>query len=606
MPVGPRLRAFGVALGVALVFMLATRQLGCGGAYSGSGVYRAQVDAFLAGRLALSASPDALAHDLAWTPSGVQQVWGLGVPLWQTPFELMARAIGADPFPDRVAMLVWIALAWFVLLRAFARGDRDEPWWIGGGSVLVTSLLPAWIAMTRGRVGIYEEAAIYAYTASLMLLGGLVAFVRAPTRGRYLVLLLAAGLTGLVRPTVWFFGLGTAVLATVIYVRAHGRRALAIVALGAALFVAGGATLYATNAARFGKGSEFGHRLNIESLPGNIVATRFSYPFARTGWIDAGIELAGSVFGRPEQRAKRGFYEQGLHAGQSDVVRWREYYFTTFSWAYLPLFLAGLVLGVRAWRRRDDATRIERWIGAWAVLGVTPLIVFYLHSPSISSRYELDLAPAFAVLLVIGWRAGARWMSARGRGAIAAGLLVALWALAVVTSKARGRVATDLVDRDTAAAARASLSRAPSTPHELPAAYVLGDPKLEGWLDADGKPPELYLNGTGWDRTSGRVAPAVIFYVTDPAYVELEVEAGGEAGSPLDAGQVRVAIGLSHLAPVSTTPTPRGARLRFALPDGVTLPGLQTMFVAFGPDTELDRAQTTWVLRSVRWRDAAP
>ena len=32
-----------------------------------------------------------------------------------------------------------------------------------------------------------------------------------------------------------------------------------------------------------------------------------------------------------------------------------------------------------------------------------------LHSPSVSSRYLLDLAPAVAALLVVTWRAAATW-----------------------------------------------------------------------------------------------------------------------------------------------------------------------------------------------------
>ncbi|MBL0220205.1 MAG: hypothetical protein IPQ07_40835 [Myxococcales bacterium] len=599
-----RLRSLGLAFAVALVLLLATRQLGCH-AYSANGAYRAQVDAFLDGRLALSRSADALAHDLAWTPSGVQQVWGLGVPLWQTPFELAARLIGQDPFPDRVALLVWLTLGWFVLLRAFRR--PGEPWWVGGGAVLITALLPAFVTMVRGRMGVYEEAAVYAYTAALILLGGLVAFARAPSRTRFLVLLAAAGLTGLVRPTVWFYGLGTAVLATAIYLRAEGRRVLPTVALGLALFVAGGAALYATNAARFGAGSEFGHKQNLEALPGNVVATRFSYPFERTGWIEASVELAGSVFGRPEQAGKKGFYAKDLHAGQSDVVRWREYYFTTFSWAYLPLLLAGLVLGALGWRRRQSETAsddarggdTDRWLGAWAVIGALPLAVFYLHSPSISSRYELDLAPGIAALLVIAWHGGVRWMIARKRGVIAPALLLALWILALVTSKTRGRVAGDLVDRETAAAARANLSRVVPRTHELPASYDLADPKLESWLDADGKPPELYLNGSGWDRTTGRVAPAIHLFMTDPELVEVEVET--PTGAQVEwSTKVRVAIGLTHLTLAGVEPTPRGARLRFELP--APLPGLQVAFLAFGPDTELDLPQSNLVLRRVRWR----
>ncbi len=42
------------------------------------------------------------------------------------------------------------------------------------------------------------------------------------------------------------------------------------------------------------------------------------------------------------------------------------------------------------------------------------------------------------------------------------------------------------------------------------------------------------------------------------------------------------------------------ARLRFT---GGRHPGLQIAFVAFGPDTELDRTQSTFGLRSIRWRD---
>lgn len=578
-----RLRTFGVAAGIALVFLLATRQLGCN-MYSGNAVHRAQVDAFLAGRLALSPSPDALAHDLAWTPNGVQQVWGLGVAMWQAPFELVARVVGQDPFPDRIALLGFLALGWFVLLRAFLR--EGEPWWIGAGSALVTGLLPALVAMVRGRMGVYEETALYAYAAALILLGALVVFARAPTRNRYLVILLVAGAAGLLRPTVWFYGIATSALATAIFVRAHGRRVLPVLALGAALFVAGGATLYATNAARFGAGGEFGHRLNLESLPGNVYATRFSYPFERTGYVEAATELVGSLFGSPDL-GRKGFYVPDLHVGQSSTIRWREYYFTTFSWPYLALVLAGLALTARAWRRRTD----ERWLGTWAVLGALPLAVFYLHAPSISSRYELDLAPAIAALLVVTWRSAAAWAHERRRGAIAAGVLVAAWLAAVLTGHARGRVAGDLVDRDAAAERRAALSRAPSRSHELPNAYDLRDPKLESYLDADGKPPELYLNGTGWERPSGRVAPAVHLFVSDPQFVEIEVE-------PADA-HVQVAIGRQHLALASTQPIEGGARLRFTMEP---MAGLQVAFLAFGPDTQLDLPQTKIVLRSVRWR----
>src|SRR6185503_14188476 len=120
----------------------------------------------------------------------------------------------------------------------------------------------------------------------------------------YVILVGLAGLGGLFRPTVWFYGAATLVVATVMWVRsareqpgtsprgAAGPRAwLRPLALGLALFLAGGGLLYATNAHRFGRGAEFGHRLNLHSLPGNITATRFSYPFERAGLGAAAAEL---------------------------------------------------------------------------------------------------------------------------------------------------------------------------------------------------------------------------------------------------------------------------------------------------------------------------
>ncbi|MBA3454804.1 MAG: hypothetical protein H0T42_17080 [Deltaproteobacteria bacterium] len=597
-----RIRTLGVAAVVAFALLLAFRQLGGHGMYSSHGAYRAQVDAFLAGRLALTPAPEGLAHDLAWTPTGVQQVWGLGVPLWQTPFELGARAVGQEGFPDRIAMALWLALVFLVLLRALG-ARKGEPWWIGAGSVLITALLPAFITILRGRLGVYEEAAIYSYGAAMILLGGLVLLGHRPTRSRYLLLLLVAGLTGLIRPTVWFYGLSTAIVGSIIYIQSYGRRALPHLALGFAMFAVGGAALYVTNTERFGSGAEFGHRLNIHSLPGNIVATRFSYPFERVGWVEAGVELLGSLVDRPETAAKRDFYAKGLHAGQSDEARWREYYFTTYSWPYVPLVLAGLALGVRAWRRsrreRSDSDWCARWLLPWAVLGALPLFVFYLHSPSVSSRYQLDLGPAVAALLLIAWREGATWVTARGRGALAFAILVGLWATAVVTSKTRGRVKADPTDRETALATSWALSRPATVPRAMPASYQLGDPWIASQTQP--RPHGLYLNGIGWDAATGRVPPATHFFVSDPKFLELDVESA--TGAPIDwRTEVRVAPGISHFHLASVETTARGAHLRFESVLPVN-PGLHVLFIAFGPDTELDRSQSDVILKKIRWRD---
>lgn len=674
MMLGSRLRSLGAALVLALIVLVACRQIALHGGYAPHPAYRAQVDALLDGRLALTPAPDGLIHDLAWTPSGVQQVWGLGAPLWQLPFEALGRAVGVSPFPDRVALLAWLAAMWFAVIRAFRPRDvgeirpDDQRRVRGGtraldsramqlGAVLITALLPGFVALLRGRIGIYEEAAIYAYGAAMMLLAGVIAMLRKPTTTRYLILVAFAGLTGLVRPTVWFYGLAAALVATAILVRNHGRPAGRAIALGLALFVAGGGALYASNAARFGSGTEFGHRLNVHSLPGNVVATRFSYPFERVGTVAAAEELVGSLFDGPERRSKRGFYQTALHRWQAPVPRWREYYFTTFSWPYAAAIAAGLAIAALAWRRRGDP--FARTLGAWAVLGGAPLVVFYLRAPSLTSRYQLDLAPAIAALLVLAWReAVARWP----RAALA--VLVALWGTAVATSKVtRPRGVSDPVDREVAARTTAAITRAIDFDHRLPPAYDLADPLLPIWTDvaedyarcndargaaiacdapplpgdvvtrghrvgrewfvertaipdeplAPGDPgavdqgavdqggfvgpPALYLNAFGWDLATGQVPPATMFYLDDPEYLALDV--AGPPGTDWDRA-VRVAIGLDHLRLIATADTADGARLRFAVPHR---PGLQIAFVAFGPDDELDRPRSAFRLRSIRWRD---
>ena len=108
---------------------------------------------------------------------------------------------------------------------------------------------------------------------------------------------------------------------------------------------------------------------------------------------------------------------------------------------------------------------------------------------------------------------------------------------------------------------------------------------------------------------------ATYFFASDPRFVELEVEhapdedvrsattpAPARTLSPADwAKQVRVAVGLVHLAPVHAADTARGVRLRFEAPAPLR-PGLHVVFVAFGPDDHLDRPRSDFKLHAIRWR----
>jgi hypothetical protein len=78
--------------------------------------YRAQSSALQTGQLALSHDVGRLMHNHTWSEGGVHQVWGLGVPLWRLPWDLLAQAFGHEAFPDRLAFGLFAALvAWLVL-----------------------------------------------------------------------------------------------------------------------------------------------------------------------------------------------------------------------------------------------------------------------------------------------------------------------------------------------------------------------------------------------------------------------------------------------------------------------------------------------------------
>src|SRR5262245_1708389 len=79
------------AIVAAVVFLATTGLVPAWGVwYSESMPYRQQTEALLHGSLSLANSPMALRNDLAWHNGGVQQVWGLAVPAWRLPFEILA------------------------------------------------------------------------------------------------------------------------------------------------------------------------------------------------------------------------------------------------------------------------------------------------------------------------------------------------------------------------------------------------------------------------------------------------------------------------------------------------------------------------------------
>jgi hypothetical protein len=90
------------------------------------------------------------------------------------------------------------------------------------------------------------------------------------------------------------------------------------------------ALLWWTNLQRFGDGFEFGHQLNVQHLSGAMYATRFDSPFAAEPMGGAARDLFGAVF-RVREVNGTDFYREGFIAGQSDTLRWRHFYFRTYT-----------------------------------------------------------------------------------------------------------------------------------------------------------------------------------------------------------------------------------------------------------------------------------
>ena len=185
-----RLFLFAVATVISLNICVATGQIEHAGyLFSPSLPYRMQTDAFLRGHLDLSENPADTKFDMAWSEGGVQQVWGLGVPLWRLPFEILARAVGQPAFPDRVCLAVFIALVTYVVLCTFTVDDSvHEPGdWLCGilrnplgiASVIILIAFPPIIMLCRGAFNVYEEAVVYSYYYAIALFAASVDFARA-------------------------------------------------------------------------------------------------------------------------------------------------------------------------------------------------------------------------------------------------------------------------------------------------------------------------------------------------------------------------------------------------------------------------------------------
>ncbi len=557
---------------------------------------RQQTDSLMEGRLGLSEEVSAVRHDHVWDNGRVQQVWGLGVPAWRLPFEVISRLLERPVFPDRIAFGVAVALVSGLVIRAFLApagsldirswGDHLRRHWETGVAPFLLVLFPPFLnLLSAGRFTVYEEVQAYSYLAGIGILAGVMLFLREPRLWLFLVVSAMGGLAAFVRPTAGIFGIAALV---VLLIRGYGLRwSLRRLGAGVALFLVGGVLLYVANWIRFGAGFEFGHYLNLNDGHTMRFAGRFEAPYQSEPFFSAWREL-GSLL----------FVEDGY---RSDTLRWRQIYFRGFNLSYLPpLLIACVWSGCRFWRmfrKRELSFGEGDVLGFWCIVCSVPLLLFYLRCPFINSRYLLDFAPGFAagilafVYLLRDW--GVRRFGSGFRWAVVAGVVLWWgWQVLFATEFGTGRIWDPAITREELTQRMGEGSR---EFRAMPEVYEAGMPVGE------------YVgmhNGSGWNSNLGNTRASIALFVDDPEFVEFTVApAEGVDLSPEDYEIIQAKVGLEFLELESVTPAEEGMMVRFAGPERKRYQtGIQVVFAAFMTAEEVDGGNSRFRLLRVRWK----
>lgn len=582
--------------------------------YSSNSYHREQVAALLRGELSLSHNPSDLAMDLAWSGGGVQQVWGLGVSLWRLPFDLLARAFGHPFFPDRLSLGFLLMLTAFVVLKTW--GQIHCRWLSTWCIIFLILCASPLINVLRSSMCQYEEVLVYVYCFATMLGCGVFALAQNPSWKRFLFISAMAGVGGLIRPTLVFYGMSTIVIASLLMLlhetitkkRPCLRPAICGIACGLLLFTAGGGILYLTNLLRFGNGFEFGHSLNVSSALTSVYSTRFDYPFKHLPITETAPELFGALFLLNHFNGV-GWYDQGIFMGQSNEIRWRGFDLNTYDLIYaIFIFTAWLFALQVIWKQiktkpchftfagKEDEKAPSILI-VWSLFASIPLCYFYLISPAIAARYMLDFAPAFitaiAALLYIVFSRINGLHYARTLTWIICAFIIG-WQIVKISSGKSGfgpprSITSEYVNvqHETTQPSQKPLSNAYNTNMDL---ATFGIP----------------FNGEGWGK-DGSAWCCSAFYVESPEFVQLELTlASGRSLNEAPPEQLQAKVGLEQLTRTSINLINNTYFVRFAGPKRKRYQhGLQPLFIAWVPAKTLSKYVITpspWILHEIRWK----
>lgn len=499
--------------------------------YSFDQSLRLQTQAFMRGELAIQPVPYGHRHDWAWG-NGMQQVWGLGVPIIQLPFEIIARVFGFCGFPDRiiflmaylsVAMILWKSLD-IAVNPQLTRKDVIEKRIQNIPMLIFVFLNPAFITMMRAKLGPYEEVIAYGYLWSIFLFALLSLFIKNRNPFLFLMICFLSGFAPNLRPTAGAYGLATFLILFYLAYR-HKNRFLW---LGIPVFASGNIFLLITNYLRFGDPSEFGHSLLLTKAPFIDYILKFDNPVLRAPFWSAALELISALFFIDISKENL--------LWQSNVPRTREFNFEPFGiftlllllLAWVMVFMILLMNRNSGYASKSSRKEINYAGSIWSLVSFVMLFYFYSRSPAIASRYLVDFGPAIVIgiLPLYFYLTGLLRENIPGRLSLIITVAVSVIVSGIILMNlSQARIAlfyqhlskVELTNVTNARVAKDKLlqMRRTKEPH-IPGGYICGEKEALY---------EIPYNNGGWDFYGGcEVSPVTTHFLDNPECIAVQVE----------------------------------------------------------------------------------
>ena len=567
--------------------------------------YRIQVESLMQGHFALSPHIQAMQFDLAWYDGGVQQIWGLGVPLWILPFEGVCSIFGyccSDLIPLMTALGL---LVFYTLQTSRLLLQKKQPTPVVFLFSGIVFFLPTLWIFFWGPKGIYEIACLYALIFCLILMVATIRYVIARRNFDFFLACFLAGFVANVRPTYGVYGVaaGCICLWHSLYPWRSRRKIgdLKKTFIGSTLTLGGFLFLAWSNWFRFGSPFEFGHNLSF-SASTIIYLTRFGNPCDEASFWTLARELFFWLFTIP--------YWTSLEA---PIPRWRDTYQPTFGLTYLTLLILSGVLLVRFATMCKRAGRLHphsannlsshsagqtpSWryvlvnsLVFWFAISFVPLSLFYLKFATLSTRYIHDFAPSFLAatfcLLFCVRTASGRWKKFCYGGLYA----FICWKLIYLMASP---------------ASNDPWLKWPGGIRSVPQTEWKKMSEFSGIYSLDSFPESTGIegNGMGWQAKSGQAGSIVTLMVDRPQFLELTL--GPEAeGFPK---VYRARINNIELPLTGITPTTYGTNtakcVRFSIPESILRQnGNQLISLCFTPSFHGRDMKRTRPLYQVRWK----